>query len=111
MSESSRDDERHQAILSTLACIPKGTVSTYGQIANQAGYRGQARYVGYILKHLPGTSSIPWHRVVNASGRSSFPENSLKYREQLRLLREESVEIKNGKINLQQYLWLTSLTP
>lgn len=100
-----RHDERYQAILDTLAQIPQGYVCTYGEIAKRAGFKGQARYVGFVLKHLPEDSSIPWHRVINAAGRVSFPIDSDKYREQIRRLRGEGVPIRNGKIKLNTHMW------
>ena len=40
---------------------------TYGEIALEAGYPGAARAVGTLLARSGGT--LPWWRVVNASGR------------------------------------------
>jgi len=96
-------ETRHQAILSTIAQIPKGYVSTYGEVASLAGYPGNARLVGRILKKLPSDTKIPWHRVVNASGRSSFPDGSDKQREQFQKLQEEKIVILNGRIRLSNY--------
>jgi methylated-DNA-protein-cysteine methyltransferase related protein len=50
-----------------IKAIPKGTVMTYGEIALEAGYPGAARAVGTLLARSGGT--LPWWRVVNASGR------------------------------------------
>jgi len=95
-----------QAILQTLASIPHGQVCTYGAIAKLSGNNGKARYVGYILKKLPQSSSIPWHRVINSQGKISFPENSKRYQQQTEHLKAEGISIINGKISLKQYLWL-----
>lgn len=113
-SESKRSDEplttkmaneTQDAILTTISRIPKGKVCTYGVIAKLAGAHGKARYVGHLLKKLPTDSSIPWHRVVNAQGKSSFPETSQKHQEQLKLLSEEGITIRNHRIQLTHYLW------
>ena len=105
VSNNQAPDERYQAILATLASIPKGKVCTYGRIAEMAGYKGNARYVGHVLRNLPKGSSIPWHRVINASGTPSFPEYSDKYHEQLERLSVEGVDAVKGRINLSRFLW------
>lgn len=94
-----------QRILQTIHAIPLGQVATYGLIATLSGLPGKARYVGYILKTLPEGSSIPWHRVVNAQGKISFPDNTEAYREQKQRLLTENVIFKGHKIPLKQYLW------
>lgn len=98
-------NEHNQDILQTLASIPYGKVSTYGGIAARSGNQGKARYIGYILKNLPNSSEIPWHRVINSQGKISFEENSHQYKKQVEQLRNEGVEVINGKINLKQFLW------
>ncbi len=97
-----------QRILQTIHAIPIGQVATYGLIAKLSGLPGKARYVGYILKSLPEGSSIPWHRVINAQGKISFPEHSEVYREQKQRLLAEDVIFKGHKIPLKQYLWKQS---
>src|ERR671937_598504 len=51
--------------------IPPGRVATYGQIASLAGLAGHARQVGYALHALPDSTTVPWHRVINARGEVS----------------------------------------
>lgn len=99
------EDSRQSAILASLAQIPPGKVCSYGRLAEMAGYKGYARYVGHILKNLPQGSTLPWHRVINSAGKISFPAGSDKYLEQSARLRAEGVLIKNGRIPLKQYLW------
>lgn len=98
-------DLEQQAILQVVAAIPAGKVSSYGRIAERAGLTGKARYVGYILRQLPKDSSLPWHRVVNASGKISLPPDSPSFERQKARLADEGVVILNGKINLKQHLW------
>ncbi|MCL6232995.1 MGMT family protein [Acinetobacter amyesii] len=99
--------ELHQIILSTIALIPKGKISTYGQIAKLAGLPKHARLVGYVLKHLDATSTIPWHRVVNAQGKISTQRCNEKSEniQQLKL-EAENVFVVNGRISLKQYQWI-----
>ena len=98
--------ESDTAILYTLSKVPYGKVCTYGRIAELSGQPGKARHVGYILKHLPYDSEIPWHRIINSQGKLSFPENSPKYLEQVNKLCQEGVTVTNQKISLKLYMWL-----
>lgn len=83
--------------------IPRGRVATYGQIAEAAGLPRQARQAGYALHALPQDTDVPWHRVVNAQGKLSFPPRSKAYREQRSRLEAEGVVFISGRINLQRY--------
>jgi methylated-DNA-protein-cysteine methyltransferase-like protein len=47
--------------------------------------------------------SLPWHRVVNAAGRISFPSDSSGYRQQKDRLEREGVVFVKGKIDLERY--------
>lgn len=59
-------EEYVEAVLSLVEQIPAGRVMTYGSIAEWLG-RGGPRRVGTIMARYGG--GVPWHRVVNASGR------------------------------------------
>jgi methylated-DNA-protein-cysteine methyltransferase-like protein len=92
-------------ILLTLANIPRGKVSTYGEIARRAGFPGAARHVAMILKQLPEHSAIPWHRVINSGGKSSFPTSSPLLSEQITLLKAEGVQFSSSGRVLKDYFW------
>jgi methylated-DNA-protein-cysteine methyltransferase-like protein len=87
-----------QAIWHAVCAIPRGQVSTYGDIARTAGFPGRARQAGFALKTAPEELNIPWHRVVGAGGRIVFPKGSHQFKEQSRLLRAEGVLVKNGRV-------------
>jgi methylated-DNA-protein-cysteine methyltransferase-like protein len=86
------------AIWDVIARIPRGSVSTYGDVARAAGLPGRARQTGYALKHVPDGMHLPWHRVVGAGGRIAFPPGTRPHREQTRLLRSEGVEVTGGRV-------------
>ncbi len=88
-----------------IAAIPTGNVATYGQLARLAGRPSSARWVGRTLKHLPKDSSLPWHRVINAQGKISFPEESEAWRVQKDKLADEGILLHNGRIRLKDYQW------
>ncbi len=97
--------EPEQRIYAVLAAIPSGVVVTYGQVAELAGLPRAARLVGRTLSKLPGDSQLPWHRVINASGKISLPEDSPGFERQKKRLQEEDVVVTNGRISLRQFRW------
>jgi alkylated DNA nucleotide flippase Atl1 len=68
-----------EIIRDTIRKIPKGKVSTYGDVARAAGFPGCARQVVWALRGA--SRGLPWHRVVGAKGKISLPgENGLEQR-------------------------------
>jgi methylated-DNA-protein-cysteine methyltransferase related protein len=96
-------EQRREAIYLALVQIPQGKVITYGNLAKLAGMPNGARLAGRLMCELPEDSNLPWHRVINAQGKISVPENSTSYREQLARLEKDGVVINNGKIKLSIY--------
>lgn len=85
--------------------IPKGKVSSYGQVAKLAGLPGYARYVGHVMKNLPEGTKLPWHRVANSQGRLSFPKDSCEYQLQMKRLEDEGIVFINGRFSLKKFGW------
>jgi methylated-DNA-protein-cysteine methyltransferase related protein len=88
--------------------VPKGKVVTYGQVAVLLGAPRAARAVGTALRYLPRPLSrtVPWQRVINASGGISFRGDVMRVEEQRWLLENEGIEFdRHGKINLKKYRW------
>lgn len=83
--------------------IPKGHVATYGQIAALAGDKKMARAVGNALHKNPDPENIPCFRVVNAKGELSGEFAFGGAGAQEKLLREDGVEVVNGKVDLNKY--------
>ena len=94
-------------ILSMVQKIPRGKVSTYGAVADAAGLPRRARLVGTVLRQT--SRRVPWHRVMNASGRISFPEGSEAYLEQRARLEREGVLFIGGRVDLKRYGWPSQL--
>jgi methylated-DNA-protein-cysteine methyltransferase-like protein len=96
----------YRRIWEQAALIPPGEVASYGQIARLAGLsRRGARMVGRALGAAPKEMGLPWHRVVNAQGQISLPPGSAGFKRQIKLLRDEGIEVTNGKLNMDQYRW------
>ncbi len=92
-----------EALYLALMSVPAGCVITYGQLAALAGLPGAARLAGTVLCGLPEHTELPWHRVINAQGKISLPEDSAGYKEQKKRLEAEGVNFTNNKINLKIY--------
>ncbi len=87
--------------------IPKGRVATYGQVAALAGIAGHARQVGYALHALPEGTTVPWHRVVNASGGISVRAMPGAELVQQQLLAREGVLLNaRGRVALARTRWM-----
>lgn len=86
------------AILDVIRAIPRGKTAAYGQIATMAGNPRGARQVARVLHALSEKRALPWHRVVNRSGRISLPMEGAGAR-QAALLRAEGVAVSAaGKV-------------
>lgn len=57
-----------QAVYRTVATIPYGETSSYGQVARMAGLPRAARFVGTTMARNPYPVFIPCHRVVRSDG-------------------------------------------
>lgn len=84
-----------ERIIEVIKSIPAGKVMTYGQVAEAAGNPRAARQVVRVLHSMSGKYDLPWHRVVNASGRIALPESG-GYYEQRALLEAEGIVFGKG---------------
>lgn len=87
-----------------ISLIPQGRVTTYGTIAKLAALPNQARWVGRVLRELPKDTTLPWHRVINASGKIAMRSGSGASIQQEKL-RQEGLVFCDGHINLRKYGW------
>lgn len=104
-SDDSAPKDSHLTILSVIRKIPRGKVCTYGRVAELAGQPKRARLVGRILRASPLADGVPWHRVVNASGRISLRPGD-GFAHQRRLLTDEGVRFSGrDTIDMAAHLW------
>lgn len=97
------DREWAEAVWKVVQDIPRGHVLTYGDVARLSGLPRQARRVSQAMRRAPSDVELPWHRVINAQGKISFPPDSNGYQRQKDLLQEEGVVFIDGKIDLDRY--------
>ena len=92
MNQMADAEERERRILDVLLALREGEVTTYGDVADTAGYPKLSRLVGRILATTD--VEVPWWRVVNASGQLRAHD----VREQTALLRAEGVDVREGRV-------------
>jgi methylated-DNA-protein-cysteine methyltransferase-like protein len=83
--------------------IPRGRVTTYGDLARALRMPGGARAVGYAMAACPSGRGIPWHRVVGAGGRLLIREPYASL--QRRLLESEGIAIEGSRAEMKRYGW------
>lgn len=94
-----------EKIYAVVRKIPRGRVATYGQIAVMAGNVRWARAVGYALHANPDPDGIPCYRVLNRFGElaPAFAFGGAEV--QAELLRADGIEVNDGRVDLEKYLW------
>ncbi len=80
------------AVQALVEQVPRGAVTTFGDLAAALGSRSVARHVGWALAALPPAATVPWWRVVGADGRLPQGER------QAMLLRAEGLQIDGGRV-------------
>ena len=86
-----RSGEFSERVREIIGNLRLGEVTTYGEVAEEAGSPGGARAVGNVLAR---SESLPWWRVVTHAGRLAPGHEA----DQERRLRSEGVEIVNGRV-------------
>ena len=97
MSAESARDVARAAIEAAVRAIPVGRVSSYGAIAQRAGWPGRARLVGHVLRTSEDVD-LPWQRVLHADGRLAAPPGTALARRQARRLAAEGVTVRRGRV-------------
>jgi methylated-DNA-protein-cysteine methyltransferase-like protein len=103
LTESKHKHKSWAPVYRLVKRIPRGRVTTYGEIAKALRLRGGARVVGYAMAACPSGRGIPWHRVVGAGGRLLIREPHASL--QRRLLDSEGVRIEGRAIDMKRFSW------
>ena len=85
-----------QKVYKKLLDVPKGHITTYGDLAKAVGLKNGQRIIGKIMNKNPYPVLIPCHRVVMSTGKIG----GYAYAEDVKrkMLNDEGIEIKNGSI-------------
>lgn len=95
----------NQKVYEIVKKIPKGKVTTYGELARILGSPRFSRQVGWAL-HANTSSKVPCHRVVNREGRLAPNFAFDGWKEQKRRLMNEGVKFKDGvHVDLDRCTW------
>jgi O-6-methylguanine DNA methyltransferase len=85
-------------VLDAVDRIPRGTVMSYGDVAEYIG-AGSARAVGTVMSRHG--AEVPWHRVLHADGTCA----THKADRQLEMLRAEGVPVRGDRVDMRLARW------
>jgi len=91
----------NERVWALCARVPRGKVTTYGEIARKLGTHAY-RAVGNALHKNPYAPTVPCHRVVGSTGDLTGFASGLRRKQQM--LEAEGVAVNNGRLNLDKYL-------
>ena len=79
-----------------LLLVPKGKITTYGELSKAVGLKNGQRAIGMIMKKNPFPVIVPCHRVVKSDGKIG----GYAYGERVKskMLDNEGIKIEDGKI-------------
>ena len=91
-----------ERIYQVVEHVPRGKVTTYGDIAIIVAGGCDARFVGHALGALGArAATVPWQRVINRTGNLSLQDSS-----QRELLEAEGVEFdERGRVPMDRFRW------
>ena len=79
-----------------LLAVPKGKITTYGELAKAVGLKNGQRTIGKIMNKNPYPVIVPCHRVIKSDGKIGGYAWGEKVK--AKMLSNEGIKIKNGKI-------------
>lgn len=85
-----------EKVYKKLLEVPKGKVTTYGELAKAIGLKNGQRVIGRIMNKNPYPIIIPCHRVIKSDGKIGGYAWGEKVK--AKMLSNEGIKIKNGKI-------------
>jgi deoxyribonuclease V len=90
------------SLLQLLAQVPKGRVTTCGDLANALGNRIAARWVGHFALHHQHDADCTCHRILRVGGElGGYAAGSL--RAKTRKLTDEGVVVRRGTVDLERF--------
>ena len=85
-----------------LKRVPRGKVTTYREIARSLKKEAY-RAVGNAMNKNPYAPKVPCHRVIKSNGEIGGFASGTKNK--IKMLKSEGIQIKNGKIELNRFLF------
>ncbi len=85
-----------EKVYKKLLEVPKGKITTYGELAKAIGLKNGQRVIGKIMNKNPYPVIVPCHRVIKSDGKIGGYAWGEKVK--AKMLSNEGMKIKNGKI-------------
>lgn len=85
-----------EKVYKKLLEVPKGKITTYGELAKAIGLKNGQRVIGKIMNKNPYPVIVPCHRVIKSDGKIGGYAWGEKVK--AKMLLNEGIKIKNGKI-------------
>jgi len=98
LKSEDRGSINRSKILAAIRQIPRGMVSTYGEVARAAGLPRGARQTAAALRTAVG---VPWHRVLGAGGEIKLRGHSAF--EQRFRLEAEGIRFRGRKVDMKNH--------
>ena len=102
-------DAFYEAVYRLVREIPRGCVTTYGEIARALGRPHASRAVGYALHANRDATGTPCYRVVNRFGELSRGYVFGGEGVQRMMLEADGIEVKNGVVDLSRCFYSFSV--
>ena len=98
LPSGSKDISFFEQVFEVAKLIPKGRVTSYGDIANFLGTKSSARMVGWAMNAAHSMPNIPAHRVVNRNGMLSGKMHFSTPTRMEELLKKEKINVIDDQI-------------
>ena len=85
-----------KVVLEVLRRVPRGRVTTYGELARAVGGSGAARAVGNAMRKNPWAPRVPCHRVIKSGGGLGGYARGVKKKAEM--IKQEGVVVKNNRV-------------
>ena len=92
----------NEKVYSLLKRIPKGKVTTYGELAKVS--KLHPRSIGTLMRKNSDPVNIPCYKVVRSDGSIGGYSAKGGTKTKIKLLKKDGVTVENGKINLRSHL-------
>ena len=89
-------------IIEQILAVPKGKVSSYGDIALKAGIPNGARQTVRVLHSMSEKYNLPWHRIIRSDGNIALKGEGRELQKKL-LLKEKVAVSPDGQVDINLY--------
>jgi len=97
--------KKPERILKLLLKIPKGKVTTYGELAKKT--KTSPRAVGQVMRNNKHPKKYPCYKVIMSDGSVGGYCGKLSgkhVRRKVSMLKKDGIKIENNKIDLKKYM-------